>query len=164
MELEEILPLEPEFTLKKTGKTHVLRLVSLEDQTWIKEKFGDKIEFERIMKSFDWSKSIQLIYRLLIDKSDFLGGDEEYIDDEGRKVVSFISGPTKLLRAISGMEEGVAVMAALAQSIMKANPMLTDAVKAELQKELDDVKKKIDLTGQKSSTSSQTSTDGQSVQ
>lgn len=149
MEIEDVLPKTPEFTLKSSGKTYELRLVNLEDQVWIKNKFGTHEAFNEVLQQNDWSKSILLIYRLLKDKTDFMASEEPMIDDDGVSYKALVTGPYKLLKAISGVEEGAQVMGALAKSIMLSNPMIDKLVKESLKEEL-----KKNSTGVKSSISS----------
>lgn len=158
MDLEDIIPAKPQFTLQSTGKTYTLRIVNLEDHVWLKDKFGGAEEVKKVLQENDWSKAILLIYRLLIDKKDFMSQKETVVDDDGVESEVMATGPYRLLRAISGVEEGVKVMGALAKSIMLSNPTIDKAVKETVKEEL---KKNKIQTGQKSSTSSRASTAGQ---
>jgi hypothetical protein len=159
MELEDLLPEKPEFKLVSTGKMYQLRLVNLEDHVWLKNKFGSSENFTDVMRNQDWSKAILFVYRLLVDKSEFMASEEPGVDDDGNPVKTLVTGPFKLLRAISGAEEAAYIMGALAKAIMLSNPMINDAVKEELKNEL-----KKNSIGQKSSTSLQASTVGPQIQ
>lgn len=159
MELDELLPKKPEFTLKSTGKNYTLRLVTLEDHVWLKDKFGSAEAFSELMRDQDWAKAIVFIYRLLIDKSDFMASEESIIDDDGIEKKALITGPFKLLRAINGTEEAAHVMGALAKSIMLSNPLVDKTVKEVMKEEL---KKK--YVGKKSLTRSQANMAGQQKQ
>lgn len=157
MELHELLPEKPEFTLRKTGKTYQLRAVNLEDQVWIKNKYGSAEALERVLTANDWENSLLMVYRLMTDKSDFMGSEEEIIDDDGRKQKAFVTGPVKLLREIQGAEEGALIMGALAKAIIISNPMIEKLVKERVDEQI----KKKQSTGQNSLTSSPQNTDGQ---
>lgn len=145
MELEDLIPAKPEFTLAKTGKTYKLRTVNLTDQVWIKNKYGSEDSFQTVIKENDVEKTLPLVYRLLEDKSDFMASQEMIVDDDGKELEATITGPVKLLRAISGMEEYAKVMGAMAKSIMLSNPMIDKVIKEHVKK---------NLIGLKSSTSS----------
>jgi len=155
MELEDFLPEKPEFKLKSTGKTYALRLPNLEDQVWLKNKYGSAEAFNETVQKFDWSKSILFIYRLLVDKADFMSSTEASVDDDGNSVKTIETGPFKLLKAIQNADEAKEVMAALAQAIILSNPSVKGFV-AQMVK--DEVKKNPSLnkptkqTGLKSST------------
>lgn len=156
MELDEILPTKPEFTLSKTGKTYTLRPLNLEDQVWLKSKYGSKEAFEAVLKNYQWEKAILMVYRLMVDKKDFLAIDVEEADDDGILKKFILSGPVRLLREISGPEEAARIMGALARAIIISNPLIEEAV----EKEVKDALKKNLLIGQKSSTSSRRNTAG----
>jgi len=109
----------------------------------------------RIFTTPEWDKITKFAYRLMIDKSDFMGIEEEVINDEGRVEKQFISGPTRLLRALIGAEDGLKVISALTKAISVANPTIAKYVDEEK-------KKALQSTGEKSVTSSQRSTAGRS--
>ena len=159
MELEEVLPEAPTFTLHSTGKEYRLRLVNLEDHVWLQNRFGGGVAFSKILEKQDWGNAILFAYRLMIDKTDFMAVEETVIDDDGVEKRTLITGPLRLLRAISGAEEATLVMAALAKSIMLSNPTVDKYVKAQYKED-----QKKSLTGQTSSTRSQVNTDGRPTQ
>lgn len=156
MELEDIIPEKPTFTLSKSGKTYELRPVNLEDQVWLKNKYGSKEVFEEVLRTQQWEKALLMVYRLLVDKTDFIAVHAEEPDDDGIIQKVIISGPILLMRAMTGPEEGAMVMGALARSIMISNPLIAKAVEKEMK---DSLKKNLS-TGQKSSTSSRRSMAG----
>lgn len=157
MELDDFIPPRPEFTLQN-GKTYTLRLMNIEDSVWIKKKFGSVEAFQKALNEMDWEILIVFIYRLLVDKSDFLASQEEIIDDDGVKSTVLTTGPFKLLRSIRG-EDALKVIGAMTAAIRDASPMTKEIVNEAL----NDVKKNLkdQQIGQKSSTSSRRNTGGQ---
>lgn len=150
MELEDVLPSKPEFTLSKNNKTYTLRLVDFNDHIWIKEKFGSKAALEKAMSNLEWEKIILLVYRLLDDKTDFTASREKIHNDDGEIIEVLMTGPYKLLREMTSLEDSMNVLNALSASIIKSNPMIKDYVLHNAKEEIKKIKKK--LTGQKSLT------------
>lgn len=155
MELEDVLPSKPEFTLSKNNKTYQLRVIDLDDHVWIKDKYGSAEVVEAHIKNENWTQVILLIYRLLVDKSDFMASESTIIDDDGVEKKAFLTGPFKLLKAFSGPDEAIKAVAALAKSITLSNPLIDKYVKEQINEEIK--KKRI---GVKSLTRSQASTVG----
>ncbi len=158
MELEHILPTNPEFTLKSTGKTYRLRLVTLADQVWMRKTFGTEDRVREVMVRTEWEEIAKIVYHQLEDKSDFLSVTKEDVNDEGDTVTLKWTGPVRLLEAVSGTSEGITILNALSAAFIAANPEAREQITSELKK-----KNLIGpSTGQKSSTSSRPSTAGAS--
>lgn len=157
LSLEDLLPQEPEFTLKATGKAYRLRLINLEDQVWIKKTFGTDAQLKAVFEELQWEHLSRIIFRQLEDKSDFLARDVEEINDDGEKITQRLTGPYLLMKSVSGMDEAFSMLAALNKAMALSSPVVEDYLKAEFEKE---VKKNqtANRAGRKSSTSSRTST------
>lgn len=153
MELDEFFPKSPTFFLNATKKEYELRPPNLEDTAWVKQNLGSEDEITKMFDGPDWNRCIKFVYRLLKDKSDFMAEVEKQVDDLGEEVEVKVSGPQKLLRAVTGQEEGMRVLAALTKAISIANPMVEKMVEKE---------KKNLSTGSKSSTKSRPPTGGRS--
>lgn len=150
--IEQIIPEKPEFTLR-SGKSYMLRIANVEDQSWIKNRFKSDEELQRVFQEMQWDALSVLVFRLLEDKTDFSPAEVEEVDDDGRKIKQFISGPRMLQRAMT-QGDGHKVLAALNASILLGNPELQEYVLSEVKKNLGEL---IQI-GEKSSTSSQAST------
>jgi hypothetical protein len=98
IKLTDLIPEEATITLN--GKDYIIRKMNLEDESWLKTRFGQKIN--TIFVDQDMEAISKLTFRLLKDKSDFLPIQEDGFDDEGNKVKLNVSGPNRILRAISG--------------------------------------------------------------
>lgn len=111
---------------------------------------------QEVFTKKQWPQIIKMIYRLLKDKSDFLGQEEEAADDDGRVQKVFVTGPLRLMRAVGPQSELIALMGALTAAFMAGEPLMKDYVEGEVKKKMAELES---LTGQSSSTSSATSTD-----
>ncbi len=149
MELEDFFSEGKTFSLNSTGKTYELRLPTLADGAFIKATYGDAIGFQKALEGMDWPLIILFIYRLLKEKSDFLAEDITEIDDSGEQVTRRMSGPEKLLSAISGQAEGLKILTALTQAIAESNPEAKKAMQDEIKKNKKMLQKSV---GKKSST------------
>lgn len=158
MDIKDIFPETPVFTLQNSGKMYELRLVNLEDTIWVRANIGDEKAVMKMIRELDWHYIVKFVYRLLKDKSDFMAGEATEINDDGVEFIRKLTGPDKLLKAISGQEEGTHLLGALVTSISLSNPMVAKMVKDETQK-----KTLEELTGQKSLTQSVANTDGPSI-
>lgn len=156
MELNELIPEKPTFTLSSTKKEYELRIPNLEDKIEMTRIAGGTHEnFIKIFEEKKWDSICKIVYRLLIDKSDFLAQKEPWIDDEGFEKEVIVIGPIRLLRAITTQSEATALLSALVSAISAGEPLIKDYIKSELKK-----KGHLDpLTGERSSISSHQNTD-----
>lgn len=175
MELEDLLPQKPEFTISSRGKTYALRPPNMADQVWFKERYGNSDKFEKALETQDWAEIARVAYYLLSDedKRDFLAGKVKVIDGEGVEREIHHSGPEKFLISLAGIKEMLAVMQALTRAIVISNPIAEAAAKKKLREEAQrdqDLAKKLretsplprEKTGPKASISSARSTDKRS--
>lgn len=156
LKIEDVLPEKPEFYLASKKKTYTLRVVNLQDQVWIKQTFGGPEKILEMFNKKDWSEIFKFAYRLLEDKSDFQGEEQEIENDDGFKEMARITGPQKLLQATTGLMEAVHVLGACNTSFALGEPIMGEYMRKELKKKVDQFKKR--QTGQKSLTSSQANT------
>ena len=98
IKLSDLIPEEAVIALN--GKDYTLRKINLEDEVWLKNRFGQKIN--TVFVDQDMDAISKLTFRLLKEKADFLPITEEGFDDEGNKIKMNVSGPARILRAISG--------------------------------------------------------------
>ena len=151
MRLEDVIPETPEFEIKKIGKSYRLRLVTIEDHVWFRTKFGG---WEKVIESIQkqqWENVAKIAFHLLEDKSDFRARTEKVIDDDGEEVEVRFTGPDLLLKSLTGLEEAVAMLGAINASIANSSPLIKEAMKTELKKNLKNLESQ---TGEPSSTSS----------
>jgi hypothetical protein len=153
MELSEFIPEQPVFTLSSTGKSYELRIPNLEDRMVMANMAGGQAEIQKVFSELKWDVICRIVYRLLIDKSDFLATAVEEIDDEGNKKKFTATGPQMLMRAIKSQDDGIKMLGALTAAITNGEPLIKEYVRNEVKKNT------LNQTGPNSLTSSQVNTD-----
>lgn len=156
MEMHEFIPEVPSFTLSSTGRAYELRLPNLEDRVAMVALAGGQENVQKIFTELKWDVIAKIVYRLMVDKSDFVAVQETSINDEGVKVTRTVTGPMLLMRAIVSNEDSMKVLGAFTSAITVSEPAVRQYIKDEVKKNL------LNLglsTGQSSSTSSPASTD-----
>ncbi len=134
MKLDELFPESPEFTLKSTGKTYTLRLPNLEDRARFKDIAGNEQRVNEIFKNLEWDKISIFVYRLMIDKSDFMARDEKSVTDEGEEITQRVMGPVLLMRACQSIQEAISMLTALVTALRASDPLIDEAVKSTVEK------------------------------
>jgi hypothetical protein len=159
--LEELIPEQPTFLLASTGKTYTLRKMNLADRSWMRQKFGDRVE--EIFRETRVSELCQIVFRLLSDESkeDFQPKEVTIFDDDtGAKKKVQLGGWSLFEALVSTSEEFGAVLAALISTVRNSEPVIRRALEAQI---ADQKKSQVGHpTGPKSSTSSPASTDSAS--
>lgn len=157
MKLEELIPENPIFHLKKTGSSYELRPPNLEDRVMITRISGGD-DLKKIFEEARWDDICRIIYRLMLDKSDFLASKESSVDDNGFLVERMVDGPTKLMRAVTSQDESNKMVGALIAAITAGEPQVREYIQNEVKKNQDRMDQ---MSGEKSSTSSPPSMDTQ---
>lgn len=159
MKLEELFPVLPEFTLKATGKSYKLRIPNLDDNSQFKQWAGaDPEAMGKVFENLNWVVLSKMIYRLLVDKSDFKGFSETVINDDGVEVNQFVPGPAVMMRnVVGGQAEGLEMVRALIEAMRKGDPLVDKAMREDSVPS--DKKKRPKSTGAASLTSSAPSMD-----
>ncbi len=163
MDLDDfIIPELPKFKLKKTGKEYELDLVRVHHLSYFKTVVGGGFDkLQEFLSSMPIDEAAKLIYKLMLDKSDFMGSEQEVIDDDGFKVKRRVTGPEKLAATIA-LDEIKPVIGALMRSVELSFPKAGELIRSMLE----NAKKKTppspqevsSLTGPSSTTSSPAST------
>lgn len=129
IDLEDLIPMTGEFSLEATGAiVHQLRPITLQDQVWIKDKFGDAQALQKILEGTKLKELCQLIYHQLLDKSHFRASVVKEINDEGDEVERKITGPEALASCVSTKKEQLAIYKALLKTIGVSEPMLEEVL------------------------------------
>lgn len=159
MELEELLPTNPTFTIGL--KTYTLRKIGVKDLAWAAEKHGGHAEAMAMFATKDFVSIAGFAYHQLseAEKNDFPPYDVERRDDEGDIKKIRVSGPAHLVEKLSDDEiEGM--LKAMMRAMVMANPKIEPAVLAMMEEEKKRTADALNqLIGAKSLTSSQASTD-----
>lgn len=162
VKIEDLVPAPSEFTLE--GKTYHLRKFSIEDEAWMRRTWKPH-ETEKYFAEMDMAKLSLLLYRLLVEKSDFPPVEIEDHDDDGNVIKRKLTGPQNLCRQLpGGILATQEIMFALSATIGVSQPILDALTKEEIENQMAADKKKEKpgkksqtdrLTGEKSSKSSQ---------
>jgi biotin operon repressor len=117
LKLEDIRPRPSKFKLEATGKTYKLRPFNVEDEAWLKQEFGEKINDYFSEKNIDPVALTRIAYRLMIDRSDFKKKTITEIDENGEEFKTSIGGYRLLMSMISGMKEKEEILLAINETI-----------------------------------------------
>lgn len=161
LKLEDIIPQASEFTLSATGKTYRLRPISLDDEVWLKQTFGESIKevFEEV-KMFEVCR---IVFHQMEPESqkDFIKQNVKIVNEEGDSETLNIGGYKLLFSMVAGTREKMDMFKALLQTIGISRPILDKIGKVELEKKNEELNQLMSKpTGLKSSTTSQPLTDG----
>jgi len=154
-DLTDLIPEKSEIKLAINGneKAYVLRPLNLEDETWVKRKFGDRIE--DIFKNLEMDKICQIVYRLMEDKTDFKMLEIKEINDDGEEVLVKKTGPDRLMKCVVGKQHQIDILNSLLATFGASRPILDKIEQEELARQ-ESKKKQIppkgQQTGQKSLT------------
>jgi hypothetical protein len=143
IKLEDLIP--EEVDLKIGAKTYTLRKLNLQDEIWLNKTYGTKLE--DIFGNVEFEFISKIIFRLLKDKTDFAAEelDEPQYDDDGNIIsqTTKITGPEKIMRALSGVHEKQDAYFALMSTIGISRPVLDEMTEEELKRLNSENKKKV---------------------
>lgn len=132
IKLEDLIPEEAEFTLALTKKTYKLRRFTLEDELWLKNRFGD--ELEKVFREIRMKEICQIVFHQLVDKSEFLKREVKIINEEGDEITETKGGAELLFCMISGMNEKLEIFNALLATIGISRPIQEKLAKEDSEK------------------------------
>ena len=122
MELKDLMPQEA--TINLNEKEYTLRKINLEDEVWLKQKFGQQIN--TVFVDQDMDAISKLTFRLLKDKKDFLPIKESGYDDDGEAKELSITGPQRILRSMHGAQQKEDLLWAVFQTFGISRPEETE--------------------------------------
>lgn len=157
MKLEELLVQKPEFKIESKQKMYTLRVPNLEDRVKFKEILGDESKIQEIFNNLQWDIIAKLVYRLLVEKEDFVARPEKGYNDDGEPVTYLITGPALLMRSMNSIDEAMKMLGALVTALRLGDPLIDQAITNMTETEKKSPTK--NRTGQKSTTQSQANTD-----
>lgn len=129
MQLQELLPDQPEFFLTAKQKTYRLRIPNLEDRARFSEWLGDQATVKKVFEDLQWPVLSKLVYRLMADKSDFPATTVTEINDDGVEEARLVSGPQMLLRSVTSIDESMKMLGALTTALRMGDPLVDEAVR-----------------------------------
>lgn len=149
--LNQLKPMD--VAIEIDGKEMTLRKITLDDENWIRETFGEKDVFNEHMTI---TQMCRIAFHQLTDedKKHFAPIDCEITnDDTGETFKGKIGGWKLMLKRVSGVNEKVAIMRALIQNAGISRPMLEKMMSpkefANFKASLDTDKKKAKRRGRK---------------
>lgn len=120
--LNDLKPMD--VAIEIDGKEMVLRKITLDDENWIRETFGEKDVFNEHMTT---TQMCRIAFHQLRDedKKHFAPIDcDIFNEDTGETFTGKIGGWKLMLKKISGVNEKVGIMRALIQNAGISRPML----------------------------------------
>jgi len=158
--LTDLVPRGSTFKLAATGKEYRLRPVSLSDEKWMGETFGN--DLQTIFAQMKMLQVCRIVFHQLeeSDKADFAQVEVTVMNEEGLNTTRKMGGPELMFWQIRGFEEKIEIFKALMETIGVSRGMIEGFEKDAAAEIAADKKKVSQPTGQESSTDSAPSTDG----
>ena len=155
IKLEDLVPTGASFTLRKTGKTYRLNAISLGDEMWMQETFGEGLS--AVFSKMKMKEVCRILFHQLVeeDKADFAATDVVFMNEEGETLRKRVGGAELLYIQVSGFAEKIEIFEALMQTLGCSRPVLEKLTGVEREK------KSLQPTGPESLTFSRMSTPGQ---
>lgn len=124
IKLEDLRPKTGKFKLSATGNDYILRPFSVLDEIWLRNEYGDSLP-ELFNENFiDGNALGKIAYHQLEDKSDFKQAEVTDYDESGLEVVKKIGGYKRLVQLIHGMEEKIAILLAINETLGVSRPVI----------------------------------------
>jgi len=161
--LDEIIPQPATLKLKATDKIYHLRPLDLDDEAWLKARFGDQLN--SIFSNIKIAEIAEIAFNQLedTDKEDFVAQDVTIVDGKGEKHSIRLGGAQLLAKLIRGYDDKLAVFRSLIETIGISRPMFDGLVaEAEAQEKKSLTSPRNQLTGDGSLTPSPQNTGGPS--
>lgn len=134
MKLEDLQPKRSSFYLSAFDKEFYLKPFNLEDEIWLKQEYGERVnEFFNHLNP-DFHELCRVIYRKLEDKSEFKTREFIEVDEEGNENSIKLGGVDALKRSIIGQKEKYDVFYALNECIGVSRPQLEQVDKKKAKK------------------------------
>ena len=135
LKLEDLIPQTAEIKLRNLPDVPLkLRPISMADEIWLKQKYGDKIE--SIFNELKMREICEMVYHQIEDKNLFVKRDIKIVNEDGDEQVIKLGGVELLLMLISGTQEKIEMVQALLQTIGISRPMLEKLASDEEKKNL----------------------------
>jgi hypothetical protein len=158
--LADLCPQPAEFTLKSTGKTYRLRPVSVGDQQWMLNKYGDKLQ--EIFAQIRTQEICTIVIHQLAAEhlEEFAAQDVQIlIEETGERTKKRLGGAELLKQMIQGVGEILEIFKALQKTIGMSQPVMEKIAAAEAEKK-SLTSQESPSTGERFSTSSPLNTAG----
>lgn len=130
--LEELIPSEAQFDMNE--KTYTLRKINLEDQVWMKAKYGERLD--EIFEKLPLKEVCEIVFHLLPNeqKADFAFKVVEEYDDDGKMTEVEKTGPAQVRSCISGIGQQIKLVKALLKTVGISQPILDRLAEDDIKK------------------------------
>ncbi len=129
VELKDLKPMPTVLRLETVNKSYQLRAFTVRDEIWLRQAYGDKINEVFSEENMDFEAICRIIFRLIVDKSDFVKQTVEIIDEDGNSSTESLGGYHLLSEMILGINEKLAVLESLNHVMGVSRPVLEEIAK-----------------------------------
>lgn len=126
MKLEDLKPRPSKFHLSFNDKWYSLRAWTLQDQIWMNQEYGDKVNHIFNEKNIDIVAISRMAYRLLEEKADFKAKEIKTIDEDGLEKVEMLGGYKLLIARVRTIQEQMNMLAAVVECIGLSMPQVEE--------------------------------------
>lgn len=127
MKLEELSEKAADLTLESVGKTFEMRRLSLEDEIWLKNEYGDRLAVLLSPESLDLELLCRLAFKLIINKRDFTSQEVNIIDEDGNVQKEKIGGYKLLSKMITSDNDKSSLIIATVAAINRSRPDIEES-------------------------------------
>ena len=135
LKMQDIRPKPSSFTLAYNNKTYRLRAVSLEDEIWMNQTFGERLN--DVFKELQMEHICRIVFRLMESdcRPDFASTTVKIINETGDEVSETMGGYRLLMAMMTGgPDEKIHVINALMETIGLSRPVAEKIVKDDADK------------------------------
>ena len=129
MKLEDLKPRPSKFHLSYNDKWYTMRPWTLNDQIWMNQEYGDRINEIFSEKNIDIVAIARMAFRLLDDKSDFKAREFTAIDEDGNETTQTIGGYKLLIARVKTVKEQLELLTAVVECIGLSMPEVDEIKK-----------------------------------
>ena len=132
LKMEDIKPKASQFTLSQNGKTYRLRPVSLEDQIWMNQTFGENLN--DVFEKLKMEPICRIVFRLMESecRADFASTTVKIINENGDEVTETMGGYRLLMAMITGgPDEIFQIVGSLMETIGLSRPVAEKIAEGE---------------------------------
>jgi hypothetical protein len=131
--LSELVPQETKVMIN--GKEYLLKKISLRDDAWVSQiTNGQHKSVAEAVKATDYVLMIKILYRLLVDKTDFVPKKIKETDLDGVEKEVLLKPYEAIMDLLSGPKDQMEILGAIMSCIGISRPKFNELVNDELKK------------------------------
>lgn len=133
MKLTDMIPKESKFYLKKANRSFILNPISLDDEIWLKNTYGES-GVQEVFETVNIEEISRIVFKLMRneDKEYFKIRDVEFVNEDGESETIKVGGINLLRQMTHGWGEKVALLNALLDNIGYSRPELKEDLKKKV--------------------------------